>query len=427
MNNPIICAQGLETAMRYLQQIIRTPGMVDAFGLLTQDMKDAINGVASLDENRKLIQMPTAMDIGLGSVNNTADKDKAVKSATQLTTARKIGNASFNGTADITLAQIGASASNHTHPAQTTITGNAATATKLQTERTVDGVKFNGSANITHYGVCSTAAATAAKVVACTGFVLATGAKITVKFTATNTAANPTLNVAGTGAKPIFYHGAAISAGYLSANRTLGFVYNGTQFELIGDIDTNNKYTAASVAPKAAGTAAVGTSTKYAREDHVHPLQTTVTGNAGSATKLATARKIGNASFNGTADITLAQIGVPISLAQKKCTITTSGCTYAAQSIWETVFGKFIMVAGYINISSCSGKGAFNIKGNFSNSTFGSAIGILMLYNKGVTYMLKGGNDGTLTPRTMSGNTVVSCNTIGAAGWGNLFFISNGT
>ncbi len=35
--------------------------------------------------------------------------------ATKLETARKIGNASFNGTADITLAQIGAAATSHTH------------------------------------------------------------------------------------------------------------------------------------------------------------------------------------------------------------------------------------------------------------------------------------------------------------------------
>lgn len=48
----------------------------------------------------------------------------------------------------------------------------------------------------------------------------------------------------------------------------------------------------ATVAPKAPGTAAVGTSVKYAREDHVHPEQTSVSGNAGSATKLAAARTI---------------------------------------------------------------------------------------------------------------------------------------
>lgn len=48
--------------------------------------------------------------------------------------------------------------------------------------------------------------------------------------------------------------------------------------------DNNTTYTAATAAPLANGTAAVGTSAKYAREDHVHPAQTTISGNAGSAT-----------------------------------------------------------------------------------------------------------------------------------------------
>ena len=130
------------------------------------------------------------------------------------------------------------------------------------------------------YGTCSTAAATAAKVVACTGFSLTTGARISVRFTVTNTAASPTLNVNSTGAKAIRYRNAAITAGYLSANRTYDFVYDGTYYQLVGDVDTNTTYAAATVAPKAAGTAAVGTSAKYAREDHVHPERTTVsTGN----------------------------------------------------------------------------------------------------------------------------------------------------
>lgn len=69
---------------------------------------------------------------------------------------------------------------------------------------------------------------------------------------------------------------------------------------------------AATVAPKVAGTAAVGTSVKYAREDHVHPLQTSVSGNAGTATKLASARTIsltgdatGSASFDGSANVSI--------------------------------------------------------------------------------------------------------------------------
>lgn len=137
------------------------------------------------------------------------------------------------------------SRSDHVHPVQTTVSGNAGSASKLATARTIDGVSFNGTANIHHYGSCSTATATVEKAVSCTGFTLATGARIIVKFTTTNTAASPTLNVNGTGAKPIYYRGAVIGTGYLAANRTYEFAYNGTQYELIGDIntDTNTKVT----------------------------------------------------------------------------------------------------------------------------------------------------------------------------------------
>lgn len=123
------------------------------------------------------------------------------------------------------------------------ISGNAGTASELATARTIDGVSFDGSANITHYGTCSTAAATAAKVVACTGFTLATGATIKVRFTVTNTAASITLNVNNTGAKNIRYRNADITtstAGYFAANRTYEFVYDGTYYQVVGDFDSNN-------------------------------------------------------------------------------------------------------------------------------------------------------------------------------------------
>ena len=122
---------------------------------------------------------------------------------------------------------------------------NAQTATRLATKRTIGGVAFDGSANIHHYATCSTAAATAAKTVALAGFALATGARVLVKFTVTNSAANPTLDVNGTGAKPIQYRGAAIAAGTLAANRTYEFVYTGAQYELVGDVDTNTTYSLA--------------------------------------------------------------------------------------------------------------------------------------------------------------------------------------
>ena len=58
------------------------------------------------------------------------------------------------------------------------------------------------------------------------------------------------------------------------------------------DAPPDTKYTAATATPKAAGNAAVGTSVKYAREDHIHPLQTSVSGSSGSCTgNAATATK----------------------------------------------------------------------------------------------------------------------------------------
>lgn len=232
------------------------------------------------------------------------------------------------------------------------ITSGATTAKakQLETARKIDGVNFDGTTDITHYGTCSTAAGTAAKTVAVTGFNLVTGARVTVKFTVTNTAASPTLNVNGTGAKAIKYRGSTISTGYLAANRVYEFVYDGTDYLFMGDIniDTNTTYKAGTGITIGSGNAinhsnsvtagtAKGDDSKslgfggtfkvpsitYDAQGHITSTSTTtmtmpatpttVSGNAGSATKLATARNFsitGGAtasaiSFNGTADVAL--------------------------------------------------------------------------------------------------------------------------
>ena len=106
-------------------------------------------------------------------------------------------------------------------------------------DQTVDGMPLEGSAVI-HYTTCSTAAATAAKTAALSGFKLVTGASVIVKFSATNTAASPTLNINNTGAMAIRYKNAAIPAGYLAANKVYSFVYDGTYWQLVGDVDTGS-------------------------------------------------------------------------------------------------------------------------------------------------------------------------------------------
>ncbi len=108
-------------------------------------------------------------------------------------------------------------------------------------DQTVDGMLLADD-TVIHYATCSTAAATAAKTVVLSGFKLVKGAVVIVRFTVTNTAANPTLNVNGTGAKEVRYRNAATPAGYWAVNRTYLFVYDGTYWQVIGDIDTNTTY-----------------------------------------------------------------------------------------------------------------------------------------------------------------------------------------
>lgn len=113
-----------------------------------------------------------------------------------------------------------------------------------------------------HYVTCGTAAATAAKTVTMSGFKLETGSWIAIKFTVTNTAAvaDLTLNVNSTGAKGIKYRNANLpAAGTLTANRIYLFVYDGTYWQIVGDLDTNsNTYDRTSVQTRIyAGTAGV--------------------------------------------------------------------------------------------------------------------------------------------------------------------------
>ena len=114
------------------------------------------------------------------------------------------------------------------------------TAAKLTTARTIDGVDFDGSAAISHYGVCSTAAATATKTVSIPGFKLVTGAVAYVKFSETNTASSPKLNINSTGAKNITYGGENPKASMFYAKKIIKFLYDGTQYNIVGYTDAGN-------------------------------------------------------------------------------------------------------------------------------------------------------------------------------------------
>lgn len=88
------------------------------------------------------------------------------------------------------------------------------------------------------YGTCSTAEATAAKVVTLSGYNLVTNGYVSVKFT-NAVPANATMNINSKGAKNIWHRGANIKAYAIKAGDLATFIYDGTRYHLIG-VDRDN-------------------------------------------------------------------------------------------------------------------------------------------------------------------------------------------
>ena len=91
-------------------------------------------------------------------------------------------------------------------------------------------------------------------------------------------------------AKSVAY---AANAGKVNNHTVNADVPSGAKF-------TDTTYTAASATPNMNGTGAVGTSAKYAREDHVHPSDTS---------RVPTTRKINNKTLNADISLTASDVG----------------------------------------------------------------------------------------------------------------------
>jgi hypothetical protein len=141
-----------------------------------------------------------------------------------------------------------------------------------------------------YYGTCGTAAATAAKVATVNGVTeLKTGITIAVKFTYTNTIANPTLNVNSLGAKSIKRYGTTApstsAASAWNAGSVVTLTYDGTYWQMH---DWNNStYSALSDADMKAGTATASrliTAARLKEAVEYHAPVTSVNGNTGDVT-----------------------------------------------------------------------------------------------------------------------------------------------
>ena len=89
------------------------------------------------------------------------------------------------------------------------------------------------------YATCATAEATLEKIASLTGFVLAEGGVVAVRFT-NAVPARALLNVNETGTIAIYYDGTAIRAGIIQAGDTATFMYDGIRYHLLA-VDRVNK------------------------------------------------------------------------------------------------------------------------------------------------------------------------------------------
>ena len=274
-------------------------------------------------------------------------------SATKLATAQSItiGDAdpkSFDGTAGLiwTLSDIGAAAENHNHDsAYLGINANAVSASKLNSpvEIGLSGVtataqSFDGSANII-IPITSIPSSLLTGVIdlslipagALERMVVVANDTARFALTTTEIQVGDIVKVQDTGLMYYVKDQSNLSndngyevytAGYATSVPWSG-VTNKPNFATVAESGNYNDlinlptiYQPSSSVPLANnGSGSVGTGTTFARADHAHPVQTTITGNAGSATKLETSRNItiGGAtkSFNGTENLawTLTEIG----------------------------------------------------------------------------------------------------------------------
>lgn len=156
------------------------------------------------------------------------------------------------------------------------------------------------------------------------GFKLKKGGIVAIKFTTDINITNPSLNISSTGAKPIYYRGSTLLRGTINAGDTVTFIYDGTYYHVIS-IDKNIP-DPATTAPLMDGTAAVGSSTKYAKEDHVHPSDTSKA-NVADLAAVAT-----SGSYNDLADKPTipAAVTVDSTITQNGTNPVQGGAIYSA-------------------------------------------------------------------------------------------------
>lgn len=204
----------------------------------------------------------------------------------------------------------------------------------------------NGTPN--QYGTCSTTGSTAAKTVtvANSGFVLEAGARVSVKFTYSNSASSPTLNVNSKGAKNIYHKGVRITSG---GNKALlagivDFIYDGTQWHLVGNyIDTTGGSSSDTKVTQA-----------YSTTNNVYPILMTATaGNTSTSSRGATTAIVNNQIYANPSVGMLRAYNIGGEYIEGNRADLINGVIVADS--YTTFFGDYDSMPDDVAYSSCDG------------------------------------------------------------------------
>ena len=379
------------------------------------------SGINTGDETTSSIKSKLGITTLSGS--NTGDQTNIIGNAgtaTKLATARKINNVDFDGSGDIIITAIADAGTLSGTTLNSTVTGSS-----LTTVGIINSGTWSGTAIALSNGGTGATNATAAR--ANLGLViganvqapLVAGTDYQIPLIAGTNYIVPNSSIAGATKTKITYDTKGlITAG---ADATTADITPSTDRNYVTDVQSGvisntsgintGDETTSSIKSKLGITTLSGSNTGD---------QTNVTGNAGTATKLATARKINNVDFDGSGDITVTADAGTLTGTTLKSTVTSSSLTsvgtLANLTVTNAIAGSITGNAGTatklatprnINGVAFDGSGDITITadaGTLTGTTLNSTVTGSSLTSVG-----------TLTSATVNGKVIVGASSAASA------------
>jgi hypothetical protein len=317
-------------------------------GTLNQDTTGNAATATVLETARTIggVSFNGSANINLPGVNSAGNQNTTGSAAT-LTTARTIGGVSFDGSANINLPGVNTSGSQDT-------SGNSATATALETARTIHGVTFDGSANIDLSEVVQDTVGAM--------FSSNTETGITVTYQDADGTIDlviGTLNQDTTGN--------AATATALETARTI----HGVSFDGSANIDLSEVIQDTVGAMFSSNTETDIAVTYQDSDGTIDLVVSGISGNAGTATALETARTIAGVSFDGTANISIASTNLSDT---SSIALLTSSQTLTNKTLTSPVINTGLSGSAFLDEDDMSSDSATKVASQQSIKAFVDAV-----------------------------------------------------